>query len=364
MTAQRIFRVLHKAGTIITATGCMLVALLPWIGNGGWWMFHILGIGFPFLLLGLVVFTSIWFFSKSRWKWFGLVVILLSAQQLSYLIGLHPWRAKRENPGTTLRVLSWNVARWDEKNKEKRGGESYRRLMLDYIEMQEADVLCLQEYFECTDPRYYEATIPALKKAGFPYVHFFPTTSLFDGSFRYGLAIFSRFPIIEARSFNAGVRIHSEGVCYADIEKDGQRVRVFNAHLESPGFSRQNFTSTGSLDQGSDFFQKIARAYSVRGNQARETAALIRSSPWPVVVCMDLGDVPNSFAYATVRKGLNDAFLETGFGFGATYRFLSPTLRIDYLLHSSDLRIVNLRSEKLIFSDHFPIIGDFDIDLQ
>lgn len=345
--------------TVLTGITALLISALPWIPGDRFWFLHVLGLGFPYMLLLLIFLLVIWMIRKSRWSWFCGLVLLLSVQQISYMMGFHFGKTESDKTQDVLRVLSWNVSRWDERNKEKRGGESYRRLMLDFIEEQDADVLCFQEYFECTDPRYYEATIPVLQKMGYPYYHFFPSTTLFNGSFRYGLAIFSRTPILESNSYQAGRRIHSEGVCYADIGHAGKRFRIFNAHFETPGFTKENYTQNGELRQGSGLLDKISSAYAVRYAQIQEAKAIIKESPWPVIFCTDLGDIPNSNAYSQFRKlGLKDAFLEKNAGLGASYRFFSPTLRIDFTFCSGDVNVVNLRVPHTRYSDHYPLITD------
>jgi len=365
MRIKKIAGIFVIALTIFTGTGALIVAALPWIPGDRFWFLHLFGLLFPYIILFLFLVLIYWAFRKSKWAWFCLVVLLLSGQQILYMTGFHFKRIAPDKPQAALRVLSWNVSRWDEKNKEKRGGESYRRLMLDFIEEQDADVLCFQEYFECSDPRYYEATIPALQKMGYSYYHFFPSTILFNGSFRYGLAIFSRTPILEAKSYPAGMRIHSEGVCYADISHKGQRFRVFNSHFESPGFTLANYDASGNLKKGSGLVDKISTAYAVRHAQIREAGAYIKNSPWPVLLCTDLGDIPNSNAYSQVRAlGLKDAYLDKNLGVGATYRFLSPTLRIDYTFCSSNIKIVNLRVPHIKYSDHYPLITDINSALK
>jgi endonuclease/exonuclease/phosphatase family metal-dependent hydrolase len=87
----------------------------------------------------------------------------------------------------------------------------------------------------------------------------------------------------------------------------------------------------------------------------------IEESPYPVIVCGDFNDVPSSYAYFTARGSLQDAFLKKGAGFGRTFRFISPTLRIDYILADKKFDVLQYSSFKVPFSDHYPIIADFDI---
>lgn len=336
----------------------LLVCLVPFLGSGKFWFIAMLGLGFPILFIIVFIFLLIWLIKRSKWALLSLIAIILSWQQLSVMFAFSFRQSDILNKADgSFRVLSWNVSRWDERNKELRGGQSYRKLMLDFIELQQADILCLQEFFECHDPQYFEANIPALKKIGYEYYHFFPTSELFEGKFQYGLAIFSRFPINKAQSFVNDSRIHSEGLCYIDIKINEKSIRIFNTHLESPGFSKNDF-SNGTVKPSAGVLGKIKRSYQFRNEQAKMARQQIELSPYPSIICSDLGDVPNSYAYFRLKGRFQDAFLKGEKGFGPTYRFISPTLRIDYIFVSKDLRVESFFKPKVPYSDHYPIISD------
>ena len=341
----------------------LLSTLAPYISSGKFWIIAILGLTFPVLLIMLFLFLVIWALKKSKWFFICLIVMLIGWRQLSVLVAFGngnsgPEVERKEN---SLRVMSWNVSRWDERNKEKRGGQSYRALMFDLIEVESPDILCFQEFFESNDPKYFEANIPALQKLGYPYYHFFPSFQLFENKFQYGLAIFSKLPIITKESFLNNARQHSEGIIFVDINYNNQRLRIFNMHPESPGFSKNDFTADGGISPSKNMFQKIKRSYGYRNAQVNSAKEIIKQSPYPVIVCSDLGDIPNSYAYFTLRKGLQDVFLLKGNGLGRTYRFVSPHLRIDYIFASKNLASYNYYIPKVVYSDHYPQIVDIQI---
>jgi endonuclease/exonuclease/phosphatase family metal-dependent hydrolase len=102
-------------------------------------------------------------------------------------------------------------------------------------------------------------------------------------------------------------------------------------------------------------------AYRLRASQAIAVKAEVDKSPYPVIVCGDMNDVPNSYAYQTISKNLNDSYTEKGWGIGRTFRFLSPTLRIDYILHSKSLSLNGVQIIRPSASDHNPVLADFNI---
>ena len=60
-----------------------------------------------------------------------------------------------------------------------------------------------------------------------------------------------------------------------------------------------------------------------------------QQSPYPVIVAGDFNDTPVSYAYRKIRKGLNDSFVNSGYGAGFTYKGNYPPNRIDYILYDT-----------------------------
>jgi endonuclease/exonuclease/phosphatase family metal-dependent hydrolase len=106
---------------------------------------------------------------------------------------------------------------------------------------------------------------------------------------------------------------------------------------------------------------RLRNAYIKRAYQAEMLNKKIKESPFPVIVCGDFNDVPNSYSYFTVKGDLQDAFLKKGSGIGRTFRSISPTLRIDYILADKKFKVIQFSKLKVPYSDHYPIVADFDI---
>lgn len=344
----------------------LLVCLVPFLESGSFWFIAMLGLVFPFLFI-LVFLLLLYWLIRRRWKWalVPAVALLLSWQQLSvcfaFRIDNDDKSMMNTKPDGSIRVLSWNVARWDEANREARGGQSYRNLMMDWVQTMDADIVCLQEFFECYDPNISVQNIPVIKKMGYPYHYFFPSSKIFEGNFQFGLCIFSKYPIIDSAQYLNGAGEHSEGFSYADIQVNDQVIRVFTTHLESFGFSRKDYEGLGTIASSGNILRKIKHSYELRNQQASTLSAYIDASPYPAIVCGDVDDVPNSFAYFKVRGQLKDAFLEKGSGVGGTYQFFSPTLRIDHLFTDPKFKVRQFSRQKLIYSDHYPILADIEL---
>jgi endonuclease/exonuclease/phosphatase family metal-dependent hydrolase len=345
--------------TCINTILYLIASVIPFAKDYNNWFLAFLGLGFPFLLCmqALLILVWVWFHKKR-----ALLLFILSLAGLKQIQSLAAFNLKEDKEAfapEAVRILSWNVSRWDERNKQKRGGVSYRPLMMDYIKMQNADILCFQEFFECLAPEYFEENIPVFKKMGYPYYYFTPSAYLANNKFQYGLCIFSRHPIKDSGFFNIAPRVHAEGISFADISIDKKVVRVFNARLESPALEKEDFYTNGTARLSKTTLSKLKYGFGLRNLQATYLKKLVTQSPHPAIVCIDMNDVSTSGVYYTVKGSLKDAFLEKGKGLGRTYRLISPFMRIDYIFADKHFSIRQFEKGDCIYSDHYPLTASF-----
>ena len=103
---------------------------------------------------------------------------------------------------------------------------------------------------------------------------------------------------------------------------------------------------------------KLKIGFLKRQAQADKIKAEIDKSPYPVIVCGDFNDVPNSYAYETIGRGLQNAFEKKGAGLGRTFSGIAPTLRIDQIFIDSFYQVNQYTRVAKKLSDHFPIVTD------
>lgn len=338
----------------------ILNALIPFISPAVFWPISFIGFAFPFLFFIELLFLIVWIVRRSKKAYFSAAVILLSLKALLVTFGFHFFSSVPEQKNNRLKVLSWNVSKWDERNKQLRGGVSYRKQMLELIQKEQADILCFQEFFECKNPAYFESTVDALQRMGYPYYSFRPALQLHDSTFQYGLAVFSKYPVVGDQWFPNQIGPHSEGILYSDIKIGEDTIRVFVSHLESIGLSKADFARVKKLRGDRSIARKIRNSYALRSLQADSAALLVKESPYPVISSTDLDDIPNSYAYFTLKGRQQDCFVRKGVGLGKTYAHLFPNLRIDYLFADQSFDVVEYRSPEVVFSDHFPILVSLD----
>lgn len=351
-------------------TWCLLIAFLlvcgtPFLSGNYFWFASLLGIAFPFLFVLMIIWLIV-FIIKKKWKWViaFAVALLLSLPQVKAVFGFGTNKEfVYEEKGNSIRVLSWNVSHWGESRATmgKDGVPGPHDLMMDFIKWQNADVLCLQEFFECYDTTLFKKNVPIVTKMGYPYHYFFPTIKIYENNFQYGIAIFSKYPIVDSNHYVSQGTIRSEGLSSADIVINNQRYRFFAGHLESVGLSTEDYSGPGESDINSSKVGSIIKQYGYRGEQAEDIQRIIKQSPYPSIFCCNLDDVPNSYAYFTVKGNLNDVFLEKGFGFGRTFRFILPTLRIDYMFADKRFAVKQFTVADPEYSDHYPLVADLQL---
>jgi endonuclease/exonuclease/phosphatase family metal-dependent hydrolase len=349
----------------------LLACFIPFLNAGKYWPIAILGLGFPLMLVLLIAFILIWAIVRSKWAFLPLVALIISWQQISafFAFGM-PSSQPGPPPENSLRVLSWNVSSWDEANKHKNGGQSHRRDMLALIRSQDPDILCLQEFFEFESSNYYEPNIPAVRAMGYPYYYFVPHYFRYGKAYRMGVAIFSKYPIVDTAVVPYKLNSAADNLVYADVNINGKLIRLMTIHLQSVRFNPVDYeginkiknTDDEGLEASKTILSKLIKAYRWRSEQAEQVRQEIDKSPHPVIICGDFNDVPNSYTYFTIRGNLKDAFIAKGAGIGKTLRILGPTLRIDYILADGSLPVNSFSKFNVPYSDHYPIMADISLD--
>lgn len=342
----------------------LLACLVPYVAPTTFLPIALAGLAFPGLFILYLLLLVYWFFTKRKLALVLSLLFLLGTQQFLAMVGMRFFAGEFEivKKEGSIRVLNWNVFRWDEQNKKARGGITNRLNMMDVVQMQEADVLCLQEFFEPYDYTYFESNLKELEKRGYPYQRFFASSSVVNGKYKYGMAILSKYPIVATDTIDFDKGVHSEGVLWADVLVNNKTIRVYSFHLESFRLGKQSIIArneqAGNWGNTRNNASKLKNAYTLRGQQVDILKNAVAKSPFPVILCGNLGDLPTSYSYFTVRDKLNDAFLEKGAGLGRSFRFIAPTLRVDYVFTDKRFAVEQFYMPDVNYSDHYPQVVD------
>lgn len=370
---KKIFAVSFICSNLILLLFYLSACLVPFLNAGNHWFIALLGLAFPLLFFAILGFCIYWLIRKSKWLFPSVAALVLGWQQIavSFVFNTKKYFIVTKQP-ETLRVLSWNLSSWGETNRYNWVKANYRNKMIDLIKKTGADVLCFQEYIFLDDPKFRDSIIPKLKEQG--YLYSFSAKTNYTGrvyrSTRItSVIILSKYPFADTAMYTYGDKDLAEHLIYADVQFNKQLIRVFTTHLQSVSLNIQEYPSLdklknvdkGQLKESKTVIGKLKRAYQYRSIQADTVHQKIKESLYPVIVCGDFNDVPNSYTYFTIKDGLQDAFLKKGNGFGRTFRHISPTLRIDYIMADKKFTVKQFNKIEVPYSDHYPIVADIDV---
>lgn len=351
---------------VVAAFFFLLACLAPSMDPEKWWFISIIGLGFPFLLVVVLLFLIGWLLVHRKLALISAVVLVFGIRGISIFFAFH-FSGNEANKGkdpASIRIATWNVARFIEIKRNNNKGSRTRLRMMEQIQSVDADVLCLQEFFHSKASDYYPNLTYISKHFNYPYFIFSHDD---DGDNHYtGSVIFSRFPIIDSGLIRYPRPSLPDALVHADIKVGKDTIRVYTTHLQSLQFKPADYETIHHISEGKQgvmsnskvIFGKLRTALSHRRLQSDIIGQVLGDSPHPVLFCGDLNDIPNSYTYKQVRGTMQDAFLKKGFGIGRTFSALSPTLRIDYIFADPVFRIDGFQRIVRPYSDHFMLISD------
>jgi endonuclease/exonuclease/phosphatase family metal-dependent hydrolase len=305
---------------------------------------------------------------KPRYAVISGIALILGIKSISVFFAFHnPPVFNYQKEVKTLRVATWNVARFIEMKKNNNKGSQTRLKMMDLIKQQDADIICLQEFFHSFDSTYYQNIDYIMQELHYPYWYFSHDV---DGDKHFtGSIIFSRYRIIDSGLIRYPRPTLPEALMHVDIKVNDDTIRVYTTHLQSLQFGKTDYARINAIEAARDsmidnsktILSKIKKGFVHRSIQADLISEILGDSPYPVIFCGDLNDVPNSYTYETIKGSMQDAFLKKGFGIGRTFSGLSPTLRIDYIF--ADKHFVIKQFNRLVknYSDHYMLVSDLQL---
>ncbi|KGD68322.1 endonuclease/exonuclease/phosphatase family protein [Flavobacterium aquatile] len=236
-------------------------------------------------------------------------------------------------------VRLFNLFQWIER-------ESVKDEMKAFIDEQNPDILCIQEYSETAnvDLRVYKHKFIFMQ----------------GNKIKTGQAIFSKFPIIDQG--NIEFPESDNLIVYADIRKGSDTIRVYNMHLQSikisPDVSEmQEHVETIDQQKSQMVFKRIGEAFTKQQLQAEILMKHKKECNYPMIICGDMNNSAFSYVYRSIKGNLNDCFEEAGKGFGETYNFKYYPARIDYIFADKSMKVKSFQNFPLFKnSDHYPIV--------
>ncbi len=324
--------------------------------------FHLptlMGFLFPYIAGLNVLFVIFWLIFKYQYSLISLIALLAGFGLISRFVQISGKNLPENEEKEIMYVISYNTQifgwyHWDN-NLEIRDS------ILDFIEKEQPDILCIQEYFTTRNSRFQTGKLIQEKLNGISIHEAFAIMP--DNNQAFGLATFIRYPIIGKG--NIQFENSNNLVQFTDFIFQNDTLRLYNAHLQSLHFNLNDYSevdeinlreiSIEQLGSKKQIIKKFLAASKQRAAQADSLASHIALSPYPVIVCGDFNDTPGSYAYHQIAKNLKDAFKASGQGFDFSYSRKILKLRIDHILYDKSLESYAFNTKNVNFSDHFPV---------
>jgi len=307
----------------------------------------------PIVFLVNCVFFSILALAWRKTALLHLIALLIGFKFALITIQFHP--SNEDAKG--LKVLSYNVHLFDYKRRTE---GKFDPNVYTWLQDHPADVKVFQEFYQDFTTASRNSIKLLGKDQGFNVSY-----HLIEGKPEkrsYGMAIFSRYPIInEGKVFDNS---RTNGAIFADIVVNDDTVRIYNAHLESMKINSEGLENIeGVKENYRQTLSKLHQGSLARSKQLKVLVEHYSNSPHPIILMGDLNEIPYSYTYFKLSERLQNAFEKSGRGFGFTYNRILFFLRIDHIFSSPEITPIQFKTHREVdYSDHYPVSATFTWD--
>jgi endonuclease/exonuclease/phosphatase family metal-dependent hydrolase len=324
------------------------------------------GLAYPYFLL-LNVLMVLWWLLRRRWLFATATVAVIlfgwSTLQATFRFS-GAADAGPKASDSLIRMMTYNVHSFKPYDADE--GDSVKTKILGLIEAENPDIICLQEYY--TRKKGAFALTDSLKKLLNTKNYYYRPHSEneYEGT---GLAIFSKYPIKNKGHIDFETVGGGNQSIYVDVEVRKKRIRIYNVHLQSIAFNKQDYQYLDKVTHKMDpdllpskrILSMLNSAFLKRSQQVDIMKAHMSSCELPYLIAGDFNDTPASYAVTQLTASLNNAFVKKGRGIGKTYNGKFPNFQIDYIATTKDINIINHRIIQASLSDHFPVRSDLSL---
>lgn len=300
----------------------------------------VIALAAPIIYLLDVVVMMYWIV---RWRWWRVVAMLsIVVLGLAYMPRYYKldWERKYDTKSIERnfkKVVTYNVR------------EGRVPGIADSLLLYRPDIICLQEVVTSSDNWNKLAEQFRTTKS-----------DKIDGP----LQILSRYRIIRSGLVEP---LDKQSAVWADLRIDRDTVRVVNIHLQSTAIRaedtkflehHQYIYDSARNDKLRSIVARLVENNRKRAEQAECLSSFLSKSPYPTILCGDFNDVPLSYTYHCISRGMDDTFVKMADGYTYTYNTLYGLLRIDNIFVSPEIDVVSYEVDhELEFSDHYPVIA-------
>ena len=280
----------------ILATLLLFSFLLQFIKPSLFPYLSFMSLSVPILLIINLLFFVYWLVKLKKQFILSLFVLLIGYNQVLSFFKLSD-NIERVSPDT-ISVMSYNVRLFNLYNWIDSDVEND---MISFIDSQEPDVINMQEY----------RSSERFLLDNYQYQH----SSLSDGKTSYGLATFSKLPIVNQGTIKSDNM--STIAIFIDVKKYSDTLRFYNIHLQS--FKLESELEILDEQNSDKILNIFDNTFKIQENQSNIISKHIENSPYKVVVSGDFNNTAYSYVYKLLKGDLVDSFDSAGSGFGSTY---------------------------------------------
>lgn len=327
---------------IVLTVLTFIAYVLPFLAPKLFPLLSVLTLILPLFLILNALFFCYWLLQLKRQVFLSGIVLLLGITFISKFYKFSSNALPVEEKDFT--VMSYNVRLFNLFDWIK--SDDVGDKILSFINQQNPDILCIQEYSENAkiDLRVYK----------------YKAVFMEGDKIKTGQAIFSKFPIFNQGNLN--LIQDGNNVTFADIRKGNDTIRVYNMHLQSIKISPDVNDISEHVDainqqKSQQVFLRIRDAFKKQEKQAEILVSHKKRCHYPIIICGDMNNSAFSYVYRNIKGNLYDCFEEAGTGFGQTYKFKYYPARIDYIFADKRMKVKSFKTfSKFENSDHFPVL--------
>ncbi len=302
---------------------------------------QVVGLFMPWLLLANILFVLFWLSMRKKWILYSLICLLLGIGQITRFTGFH---FNPEVAPSQISLLSFN-------SQSHRNLDEVNAVFMGITKKYSLDFLCLQEI----SGRHIESI---KKNLGLQHHYYYK-----------GRAIITRYAIETQGNIQFDKSVN--GCIWVDVNRNGQKFRIYNLHLKSNRVTREaekmidNMSKDRSraLSNIVHMVRNYQDACTVRNKQVDKIIRHVLESPYPRIVAGDFNDTPFSHVYQQFSNNFVDHFKKKGLGVGSTYAGSLPGLKIDYIFADEIFKPLDHRILKTEISDHFPVVSLMKVEI-
>ena len=365
--ARRTFRFVNSIVLVVSLISYLSVLVSPEY----FWLSGFVAMLIPFCLVANVFFVFLWWWRKRWYALYSLFVLIIGFPFLQASIGLGGiWKENVDTTKNALSVLSYNVREFDvyQQNDNK---FTVTKNTIEWIKNDTSDIKCIQDFYNSETANIFNTREQLSQQdSENPYYFHVRYTSANHKRGQFGIAIFSKHKFINKGEVPFKVRTDN-GAIFGDIAKKNKTtnksdtIRIYNIHLESMSINQNELKP---IDKPEETFwyagRRLKKGFSMRAQQVQTIVEHIEKSPYPVILCGDLNDLPYSYTYFKIRRNLKNAFESKGLGTGFTFNGKLFFLRIDNQFYDSEkLDCIYFDTHREIpFSDHYPVRAIYKVE--